>query len=259
MANTISADVITTGGSLRVEPYLDLVGGARPATLYVTHSRGRHILRGWDRKVVASAGYYLAVDHEAPLGEPLNLFLQVGDDAPVEYWNNPIILGRGLPMVSDPIRGGSVSVTIQSWPDWAYERAGKALEISDSKFPVIIDGAELGATSTVTLIAHDQSAADRLVEMLEDRSLLQIRPSCPNMEGAWVSARGRRRRRFSARTDSAFVDTIDLLHMGRPPLSVEAVGSTLGQLNTAIPGTLGDIHAAWPGALRDIVRELIPA
>lgn len=238
----------TTSKSIRFRLYLYTAEIGQPITIRATYAGGSYIVRGWDRRIVSIAETPV-VDHEAPLNEPVTISVQVGDQPSSEWVSVTDTIPSDYPLISDPLLGNHMEVTIQSWPDWAYERAGKTVEISDSRFPVIIDGFERGATSTLTLIHNrDTESARILQQVLRDKSVLRVRPSCPGLPAAWVSVRGRSRRRFSARTDSAQVDVLDLIHTDMPDRGQEAIGSSLQALHDAVPTTLAAISARWPNA-----------
>lgn len=244
----------TDRGTLRATFTTTSPTTGEPVTIGIEDSRGhRHIIRGWHLATAPAVG--LVIDHELPLNEEFTLHAW---DA---QWVSlasvlGLVLASDAPMVSDPLRGRPIPVTIASWPDRTAERAGQSLTVPGAKAPIIIDGLEHSPMSTIRLL-HNQTAdsASRLAEQLDQASLLLIRPSCPHIEPAWASARGRSRSKFSTRPDSADVDEIELLHVDRPHSDQRAVGATLADLHAAVPGTLQDIADRWPGTLLDIAAE----
>jgi len=248
------SDINVNEGTIRFRLGIYSADEGFPATITVIHSRGSYILRGWNRRIAEDST--VVVDHEAPLNEPLRIVAEVHREGIFPTIEKVVTVPSVFSLVGDPLRGGGVPVTIQSWLDLTHERAGKLLEISDSRYPVIIDGFELAPVSTITLIHNvEAGSASRLADMLGDRSPVRIRPSCPSMEAAWVSARSRRRRRFSGREDSALVDIIELVHTAMPNSDQQAVGNTLMDLNNAVPTTLLAISERWPSRLQDIALE----
>lgn len=249
-------EVNTSGGTMRFRVALYTNDRGNPITIKVIHSRGEYIIRGWDHRLEKDPTLVnvLVVDHEAPLNERLRVLAIVGDGERSD--ERFITVPSATPLITDPLRGLSVPVTIQSWPEFTHERAGKVLEISDNRYPFIIDGFERAPVSTITLIHNvKDGSASALADLLESRSSLRIRPSCPAMEAAWVSARGRSRRPFSKREDSAMVDTIELFHTAMPDGNQQAIGNTLMDLYNAVPTTLLDISQRWPLRLIDISLE----
>lgn len=242
MTNTLYPVTLPGGagtGTANITFALDAASAVLPVTVEIMHSRGAYPVRGWDQRIVGTAGQYMAIDHEAPLNEQLTVSLRVGTNAAI---SRTFTVPSNVPILSDPISGEGVHVTIQAWPEMAYERRGNTITISDSVWPVIIDGQEQAPSSTLTLL-HNlvPSSAGDLERILSRGSVLRVRPSCPGMPAAWVSARGRRRGLFSRRPDSATVDVIELLHTAMPSPDVGAIGSTLQDLANMYPGTLGDI------------------
>ena len=208
-------------------------------------------VRGWRR--VKAPTIAVVIDHEAELGVPVRYAVLING---VEIEAVTLVVPSEWPLLTDPIRGRSVPVVIQEWPETHYERAGHELEISGSPDPVIIDGVEMRPTSTLTLIHPiGGDSAKVLEDLIAQRSVVRIRPSCSGLPTEWVSVRGRRRRRFSTAPDSALVDVLELRHLGQPNPDEPAAGNTLGDLNAAVPGKLADIVTRWPGVLADIAFE----
>lgn len=207
----------------------------------------RYTVRGC-REIPAPAAL-VAVDHEAPLGQVLRYEVWISG---VLFSSLEVTLAATQPLISHPIYGRHIPTVIQSWPERSHGRVGQVLEIVDSLAPFVVDGLEPLPTSTLTTITADPLDAAGLAGLLSSASLLRVRPSCPHLATEWVSVRGRRRRFFSGREDSATVDTMELQHVGMPDPDTAAVGNTLADLHAAYPVKLSDIAAAFPGNLADI-------
>lgn len=234
---------IDTDSSVRARLALSPSDRTHSLTIRVSYPGGGYILRGWLHREGLGQDSSV-IDHEAPLNTPLRYTVE--DELRTVLATMEVTISGDLPLLTEPVWGKSVAVTIQSWPHRSHVRAGKVVEVSDSPFPVIIDGFERAASSTIALIHTDPASAEALEEMLATQSSLRIRPSCPYLEPAWVSVRDRRRGRFSLRQDSAITDTMELLHTGMPSPGLEAIGATLLDLHEAVPTTLQEIYDRWP-------------
>ena len=250
ITTTVSAGTVR----LRITIAAGTVGKALTITAAAT-GRAARTLRGW-RDVPAPA-IAVAVDHEAELNLPVRYAVLIDG---VEVESVTLTVDAPLPILVDPIRGNPLEVIIQEWPAEDYERTGHEVTVAGSSAPVIIDGIETSARSSITLIHPPSgSTADQLADALRAGSRLRIRPACPDLPTVWASARGRRRRRFSTAPGSAIVDEIELRHTAQPAPDTAAVGNTLGDLHAAVPTTLAAIAARWPGVLADIAFEDLTA
>lgn len=233
----------TDGGSVRILWWSASSDFGKLATITVTTPDGAsRIVRGFETVTVSEVA--VVVDHEAELGRPLT-YRSIIDGVTVDQVQ--VTVTSELPLITDPIRGRHVPVTIQSWPQVQHERAGSVIQIADSPEPVVVDGVESLGTSTITLIhsAGDDSA-DALQALLASSSVLVIRPTCADLPMRWASARDRTRKRFSRSPGSRWVDVIELVYLGMPWPDMPAQGNTLGDLHAAVPTTLGDIAARFP-------------
>ena len=239
--------ITAANGTVRLRETIPAPSVGKVLSVRCTPTSGQpYTVRGF-RDIEAPAEI-IVVDHEAPLGQSLVYQVIV---AGVVLSSATITVTSALPLLTHPVYGRSVPVTIQSWPERTHAQAGQVLPIADAKFPFIIDGMELAATSTLTTIAA-AAAHDDLEALLAGQSMLRVRPTCSHIPADWVSVRGRRTRRFSLRADSAHVDALELQHVAMPDPDTAAVGNTLGDLHAAYPVKLGDINAAFPGTLGDI-------
>lgn len=210
------------------------------------------VVRGWFE--VPAPASAVIVDHELPLGVPVAV--QVYLDGVLVVSGYAGYASVDAPLLTDPIWGQHIPVTILTWDVRQYERAGQVLEVSGSPSPVIIDSFERRATSTLRVLHRTGTdSASRLAARLAASSVLMIRPSCAHLEAAWVSVRARRRSRFSKAPDSAIVDELELVHIDKPWPDMRAVLSTLAELHAAVPTTLAAIRTRWPGTLGDIALE----
>lgn len=240
--------IAAANGTVRVRESIPVGDVGDPLSLLCIPTIGeRYTVRGC-RDIPAPAEL-VAVDHEAPLGQVLRYEVWISG---VLLSSLEVTLSATTPLISHPVYGRHVPTVIASWPERSHGRVGQVLEVVDSAAPFIVDGLEPAPTSTLTTITADALDAAALAGLLSSSSLLRVRPSCPHLSTEWVSVRGRRRRFFSNRDDSATVDTLELQHVGMPDPDTPAVGNTLADLHAAYPVKLSDIEAAFPGTLADI-------
>lgn len=210
-------------------------------------------LRGWGGRIMTGAST-VAVDHEADLSRPVTYTLLVaGAVRQTAAINVP---SGGQPRITDPIRGRDAAVIIQSWPERSSESSAREIEILDAPEPLIMDGPEKAASSTLTVIHPPGSdSADALEAMLASTSVVRIRPTVTTLPTVWARVRARRRRAFSAAPGSALVDVLDIVETGQPSADTPAIGNTLQGLHGEVPANLTAISARW-GDLSQI--ELTP-
>lgn len=245
-------EVSTSPGTVRLRVGLTAAQVGKALTVSATADGGQpRIVRGWD--AVPAPLTAVVIDHEAELTVPVRYSVTLDG---VEVEAATTTLPATFPLLTEPIRGTHIPVIIQEWPERSYERQGQVLEISRSADPIVIEGVEMRPQSTITVIhPTDGTSAADLVTLLAGSSVLRIRPACTSLPTEWVSVRSRRRRAFSRRPGAAWVDVMELRHLGQPAPDEVAVGATLGDLHEAVPGTLGDIRTRWPGVLADIAYE----
>lgn len=240
-------------GTVRLRITVDAGDVGEPVTITATPDGGEtRIVRGWDS--VPATATVVALDHEADLNRSTRYAVLING---VETEAQDITLTADLPLVSDPVGGESVPVIIQDWPEFDHDRIGTEVQVAGSSSVVIIDGLEMMPRSSITMIVS-AAAEVMLAALLADSSVVQIRPTLPYLPTVWASARGRKVRRFSRRTDSALVVELPLTHVAMPNPDDPAVGNTLEDLHNAEPGTLQDIADRWT-TLADIAFEDLTA
>ena len=140
--------ITAANGTVRLRETIPALDVGKVLSVRCTPTTGEpYTVRGF-RDIEAPAEI-IVVDHEAPLGQSLVYQVIV---AGVVLSSATITVTSTLPLLTHPVYGRSVPVTIQSWPERAHEQSGQVLPIADAKFPFIIDGMELAATSTLTTI-----------------------------------------------------------------------------------------------------------
>lgn len=244
--------VAASNGTVRLKVTLSSGVGSPMTVTATAPGRETRILRGWD--AVTAPAVAVIVDHEAELNVGVRYAVLISG---VEVEASTVTLASALPLLSDPIYGRHIPVTIQSWPEMSRETTGHELQVVGNPAPIIIEGVEMLPKSSITLI-HPAGSAALLDAALTSSSVLRVRPSCPHLPTEWVSVRSRRRRKFSQRPDSADVDALELTHLGMPAPDTVGVGGTLGDLAAEVPTTLAAIAARWT-TLADIAFEDLTA
>lgn len=241
------------GTSVRIRWETDAWAGPDRRLSIIVDRAGDHprTLRGWDD--VDMPALVIAIDHEAALNRPVTYTLLV-DGEPVDEVS--VTVDATMPLITDPVRGLSWPLLIQSWDDQLHERAGQLVTIANSPAHFVVDGPEMDPSARVVLIhPRDGDSAAGLVNLLKQSSVLLIRPSCPQLPASYLSVRSRTRRRFSTIPDSAWVDELDVVQVGQPHPWIIAHGETLADLAAAVPGTLADIAARWQLDLAQIAWD----
>ncbi|MGN8690014.1 hypothetical protein ACTND8_08940 [Atopobiaceae bacterium HCP3S3_F7] len=245
----VSISTTITGWTVRFRVDVDADKVGLPITVMATAADVERPVRGWSRPRPAPASL-VAIDHEASLSHPTRYDVVISGRIAASA---TVTVPSALPVITDPIRGRHIPVTIGSWDEWAHDRNQISLTVARRRDPIILDAVEMLPTSTITLI-HTAGGAAALADLLQDQSLVQIRPTCPYLPTAWVSCGARKRSLFSHAPGSATVDQISVQHIGQPAPDTTAQGNTLRDLALAVPTTLAAIAARWPQMI-DIAYE----
>lgn len=200
-------------------------------------------------------------DTEAPLNRPLYYRLVAADGS---SWvtPDPVTVESRLSLLSEPISGTSVEVTVKEWNEQGYDQRATVLDIEGAAQQLRLHDVESSPQSpqiTLRTETGDQLALVRKLFAPGDAVLL--RGACAGIEDAYLGVTKRVEQRVTMRADDWRRHHIltDVVHEAGPDRSLRARGDTLGDLaayvdaSVGVSGTLGDIASLWPdGTLGDI-------
>lgn len=171
----------------------------------------------------------------------------------LRWVTDPVTLTADYPVLSHPVTGEQVQLTIVDWPELSYDNGRKVMRIPRRRSPVVMTGIEYMPTSSPELMTKTAAEMRRFRALVEPGDALLLRPSCPGIEDAYMSLATRTEARMTVRAaDQVRIHEMDADHVEAPDMHLRGRGDTLGDLHQAVPTTLADIHARWPGRLFDI-------
>lgn len=193
-------------------------------------------------------------DTEAPLNRQ-TWYVLVDAAGREIYTADPVIQAAGQPVLSDPLTGAWVHVTVVEENERRYPQRATVLDVEGRRQRIRIYDVE-GSADLPALKLRTDTATDLslLRDLFKSGKVLQLRYSCPGGEDAWIGLTGERseQRRTMRISDWTRYHVLEPMAEEQPDPETRATGDTLQDLHNAVPGTLQDIADQWPGTLLDI-------
>ncbi len=213
---------------------------------------GDSVVTDYEAALNQTGGLYYRVTYYDLIGPNLIKFTVEG--------GSPAYLEAELPVISNPITGEYVELSVQSWPEWSRGERAATLEVPGADYPIIISDRLGAATSQVTLRTDTVETRRSLKDLLQVGHVYQLRPACSGVldESGYLHMRQvTSRRRSNHAGDPVRFWPLDVTHASMPAPLIAAVGSTLQDIYDAYPtpDDLADLEAAFPGNLIDIAAE----
>jgi hypothetical protein len=226
-----------------------------PAVDYLTLWRDdldhdRTGVRGFVDVEAPASGTFVAHDYETPLARPVYFVLEVTreDGTRAEYVAGPVTLASDYPIVSNPVTGEHVELTLETWTDVAREGRGSVVAVHDRVYPVVVSGIMAGPTSAPVMRTDTRQAGRELRSLLAGGQVVHLRVPELEVEDAYFAVTAHTETRVTNRgTDPRRRHTVAVAHVSAPLLEVPAMGDTLDDLAAAFPppSTLADVAATW--------------
>lgn len=244
--------VITIAGLSSEVPSVDVL------TLYRDDVETRSPVRGVV-DVVPAGDAIVAVDFEAPLGRPVFYELEVtrADGSVGEYVAGPVTLEATLPVVSDPVTGEHVEVTVHEWPERISTNRGTVVEVAGRTDPVVVSDVMGAPSSSPVLRTLTRAQVLGLRSVLADGAVVLLRAPCPGVEDAYLVVQQHAEQRIrNDATDDRRRHILAAVHAAPPALEIAAQGDTLADLNAAVPTTLLAISTTFSTLLEIAAADL---
>lgn len=245
MTITVSAAVTSTR-MVRVTVTVDPSAPSQVMTLYRDSLSGDRVPVRGAISVPETSGSW--DDSEAALNRPL--WYVVVDHTGAEWISAaPVTLESRLSLLSHPITGELVEVTIKNWNEVKYPQRSTVLDVEGRRERVRLWDVEGSPESPEITLRTETAEQTRVVRALcAPGNTLLLRGACDGIEDAWLGlSSDRSEQRITTRASDARRHHVlaDVLLTGQPEPTTRASGDTLGDLYNAVPTNLGDIAATW--------------
>ena len=160
----------------------------------------------------------------------------------------PVTIAATLPVLSDPVMGDEVAVSIKDWPELSYAGRVTVIEVEGDPQRRILSDVESTPTSEPILWTATREELAAVRRILGRGRPVLLRATDRGVEDSWIQVTGRREQRITMRAaDARRIHKLTVEHWADvPDLDQRAKGDTLGMLAVAVsPQTLGSIAATW--------------
>lgn len=175
---------------------------------------------------------------------------------------DPVTVESRLSLLSDPIGGNAVEVTIKEWTELGYDQRATVLDVEGAAQQVRLHDVESSPQSPEIILRTETGDQLQVLRALFGAGEpLLLRGACSGIEDAWLGITRRAEQRLTTKASDWRRHHVlsDVVHTTSPDPSLRAQGDTLGDLAAYVDaqlgaaGTLGDIAAIWAdGTLGDI-------
>lgn len=232
---------------------------ATPWTLWRVDGATETAVRGAVERPLTDSPGTVVYDREEPLNRPFAYVLRYvdADTGAVAVYSEWLTVAASLPILSDPITGEPVDVTVVEWPEVKRSARSSVFDVAGRDTPYVVVDRMGGASSSPVLrtITPTQRAAMRA--LLQTGQTLYLRSACAGLDDTYMLVSSVSEVRITNRAaDIRRRWNCEVFNVAMPDPSITATGDTLADLAAAVPGTLADIAATWDTLLQIAAADL---
>lgn len=203
---------------------------------------------------------FVAVDHEGPLERDYFYVLELvhTDGTRSEHAVGPYVHTSSYPLVTNPLTGETVAVTLERWDEQTREGRGAVIAVADRVDPVIVTGGMAAPVSAPELRTDTRQSRRELVALLSAGYPVLLRVPEVDVEDAYLVVERHTESRLTNRPDDVRRrHVLGVRHVGIPELETAASSDDLTDLANAFPaGTLLDVSNAFGTLLELAAADL---
>lgn len=149
---------------------------ATPWTLYRTDGATERPVRGAVGRPLTTSAGTVVVDTEYPLVRPFTYVLRYDTTAgPVAVSSAWVNVPADLPLLSHPVTGDAVPVTVRAWPSRSRAARSSALSVDGRRSPYVVVGRMAAPEGTITLSTLTEAHRVALWDLLDSGETLLLR------------------------------------------------------------------------------------